>query len=86
MKTIVGAVIESVKNLKDVIILTCFALSVFALLGLQVYMGVLTQKCILTPPENITAEEFFAWGNNSAHWFRKNGPEDVPYLCGNSSQ
>lgn len=86
MKTIVGAVIESVKNLKDVIILTCFALSVFALLGLQVYMGVLTQKCILTPPENITADEFLAWGSNSSHWFRKNGPEDVPYLCGNSSQ
>ena len=42
MKTIVGAVIESVKNLKDVIILTCFSLSVFALLGLQIYMGVLT--------------------------------------------
>lgn len=39
MKTIVGAVIESVKNLKDVIILTCFSLSVFALLGLQVSHG-----------------------------------------------
>ncbi len=36
LKTIVGAVIESVKNLRDVIILTVFALSVFALLGLQV--------------------------------------------------
>ena len=36
LKTIVGAVIESVKNLRDVIILTLFALSVFALLGLQV--------------------------------------------------
>ena len=41
-----GAVIESVKNLRDVIILTVFSLSVFALLGLQIYMGVLTQKCI----------------------------------------
>ena len=39
--------IESVKNLKDVIILTCFALAIIALLGLQLYMGVLTQKCIL---------------------------------------
>ena len=46
LKTIVGAVIESVKNLRDVIILTVFSLSVFALLGLQIYMGVLTQKCI----------------------------------------
>lgn len=41
-----GAVIESVKNLRDVIILTMFSLSVFALMGLQIYMGVLTQKCI----------------------------------------
>ena len=51
LKTIVGAVIESVKNLRDVIILTVFSLSVFALLGLQIYMGVLTQKCIRTFPE-----------------------------------
>lgn len=50
LKTIVGAVIESVKNLKDVIILTCFSLSIFALLGLQIYMGVLTHKCIYLPP------------------------------------
>ena len=35
LKTIVGAVIESVKNLRDVIILTCFTLTVFALIGLQ---------------------------------------------------
>ena len=41
-----GAVIESVKNLRDVVILTVFSLSVFALLGLQIYMGVLTQKCV----------------------------------------
>lgn len=43
LKTIVGAVIESVKNLRDVIILTMFSLSVFALMGLQLYMGILTQ-------------------------------------------
>ena len=39
------------KNLRDVIILTVFSLSVFALLGLQIYMGVLTQKCIKQFPE-----------------------------------
>ena len=42
------------KNLRDVIILTVFSLSVFALLGLQIYMGVLTQKCIKTFPEERT--------------------------------
>ena len=56
LKTIVGAVIESVKNLRDVIILTVFSLSVFALLGLQIYMGVLTQKCIRNFPEDLAAK------------------------------
>ena len=37
LKTIVSAIVYSVKNLRDVIILTLFALAVFALLGLQVY-------------------------------------------------
>lgn len=85
MKTIVGAVIESVKNLKDVIILTCFSLSVFALLGLQVYMGVLSQKCVLNPPQNLTDEEWHAWCSNETHWYHK-APDLPPYLCGNSSQ
>lgn len=57
LKTIVGAVIESVKNLRDVIILTMFSLSVFALMGLQIYMGVLTQKCVREFPMD------GSWGN-----------------------
>jgi voltage-gated sodium channel type IV alpha len=47
LKKIVGAIVYSVENLKDVIILTIFILAVFALLGLQVYMGVLTRICIV---------------------------------------
>ena len=47
LKVIVGAVIYSIKALKDVIILTVFTLAVFALIGLQIYMGVLTQICIV---------------------------------------
>ena len=75
MKTIVGAVIESVKNLRDVIILTMFSLSVFALMGLQIYMGVLTQKCIhKMSPEfydendmlyNVTYGEWHGWFANA---------------------
>jgi voltage-gated sodium channel type II alpha len=65
LKTIVGAVIESVKNLRDVIILTMFSLSVFALMGLQIYMGVLTQKCIKNFPSD------GSWGNLSGeNWER----------------
>ncbi|XP_069021396.1 sodium channel protein type 4 subunit alpha B isoform X2 [Embiotoca jacksoni] len=50
LKTIVGALIQSVKKLADVMILTVFCLSVFALIGLQLFMGNLRQKCVLTPP------------------------------------
>ncbi|XP_059479446.1 sodium channel protein para isoform X5 [Neocloeon triangulifer] len=90
LKTIVGAVIESVKNLRDVIILTLFSLSVFALLGLQIYMGVLTQKCI----KNFSADG--SWGNlshetwhkfmsNDSNWHYGDPPTADPPLCGNSS-
>lgn len=46
LKTIVGALIQSVKKLADVMILTVFCLSVFALIGLQLFMGNLKQKCV----------------------------------------
>uniref|UniRef100_A0A8C6LRV0 Sodium channel protein n=1 Tax=Nothobranchius furzeri TaxID=105023 RepID=A0A8C6LRV0_NOTFU len=46
LKTIVGALIQSVKKLTDVMILTVFCLSVFALIGLQLFMGLLRQKCV----------------------------------------
>uniref|UniRef100_H2UT89 Sodium channel protein n=1 Tax=Takifugu rubripes TaxID=31033 RepID=H2UT89_TAKRU len=49
LKTIVGALIQSVKKLSDVMILTVFCLSVFALIGLQLFMGNLRQKCVFWP-------------------------------------
>ncbi|XP_043549833.1 sodium channel, voltage-gated, type I-like, alpha isoform X1 [Chiloscyllium plagiosum] len=50
LKTIVGALIQSVKKLSDVMILTVFCLSVFALIGLQLFMGNLKHKCVRWPP------------------------------------
>ena len=64
LKTIVSAIIYSVKNLRDVIILTIFALAVFALLGLQVYMGVLSQICMKEFPWD-DPDTLAAWGNFS---------------------
>ncbi|XP_053120686.1 sodium channel protein type 5 subunit alpha-like [Hemicordylus capensis] len=46
LKVIVGALIQSVKKLTDVMILTVFCLSVFALIGLQLFKGHLKQKCV----------------------------------------
>uniref|UniRef100_A0A670JES9 Sodium channel protein n=1 Tax=Podarcis muralis TaxID=64176 RepID=A0A670JES9_PODMU len=56
LKTIVGALIQSVKKLSDVMILTVFCLSVFALIGLQLFMGNLRHKCLIWPPDNSTFE------------------------------
>jgi len=38
---------EAVRRLRDVIILTVFVLSIFALIGLQIYQGTLKQKCVV---------------------------------------
>nr|XP_055033108.1 sodium channel protein type 4 subunit alpha A isoform X1 [Misgurnus anguillicaudatus]XP_055033109.1 sodium channel protein type 4 subunit alpha A isoform X1 [Misgurnus anguillicaudatus]XP_055033111.1 sodium channel protein type 4 subunit alpha A isoform X1 [Misgurnus anguillicaudatus]XP_055033112.1 sodium channel protein type 4 subunit alpha A isoform X1 [Misgurnus anguillicaudatus] len=54
LKTIVGALIQSVKKMVNVMILTVFALAVFALIGLQLFMGNLRQKCIRWPIDNST--------------------------------
>uniref|UniRef100_G1R0A5 Sodium voltage-gated channel alpha subunit 11 n=1 Tax=Nomascus leucogenys TaxID=61853 RepID=G1R0A5_NOMLE len=46
LKVIVGALLRSVKKLVNVIILTFFCLSIFALVGQQLFMGSLDLKCI----------------------------------------
>lgn len=62
LKTIVGALFQSVKKLADVMILTVFCLSVFALIGLQLFMGLLQQKCVRLPPNISSVNETYANG------------------------
>ncbi|NXW95006.1 SCN5A protein, partial [Alopecoenas beccarii] len=95
LKTIVGALIQSVKKLADVMILTVFCLSVFALIGLQLFMGNLRHKCVrdytkfnftngtlyLDGRTWNTSEEFLS---DPVNYFIKNGTDDV-LLCGNST-
>ncbi|XP_010226082.1 PREDICTED: sodium channel protein type 4 subunit alpha [Tinamus guttatus] len=67
LKTIVGALIQSVKKLSDVMILTVFCLSVFALIGLQLFMGNLRNKCVRWPPpiNDTLMGEFMELGNDT---------------------
>uniref|UniRef100_A0A8D0EF05 Sodium channel protein n=1 Tax=Salvator merianae TaxID=96440 RepID=A0A8D0EF05_SALMN len=81
LKTIVGALIQSVKKLSDVMILTVFCLSVFALIGLQLFMGNLRHKCLIWPPDNSTFEEYI---EDESHFYVLEGQRDA-LLCGNSS-
>ncbi|KAM8848295.1 LOW QUALITY PROTEIN: sodium channel protein type 4 subunit alpha B-like [Synchiropus picturatus] len=65
LKTIVGALIQSVKKLADVMILTVFCLSVFALIALQLFMGNLRQKCVLMPSDQTVTFNLSAGSNHS---------------------
>ncbi|XP_041423282.1 sodium channel protein type 5 subunit alpha isoform X7 [Xenopus laevis] len=97
LKTIVGALIQSVKKLADVMILTVFCLSVFALIGLQLFMGHLKQKCVRDLQYfNATRMGLLDWSNETmwssyeefitdpANIYHKDGAKDA-LLCGNSS-
>ncbi|NWV49317.1 SCN5A protein, partial [Daphoenositta chrysoptera] len=84
LKIIVGALIQSVKKLADVMILTVFCLSVFALIGLQLFKGNLRQKCIRNTTEfcNKTWESYEAFMNDSAPLFIINSRVCPPgYKC-----
>ncbi|XP_010176899.1 PREDICTED: sodium channel protein type 1 subunit alpha-like, partial [Mesitornis unicolor] len=97
LKTIVGALIQSVKKLSDVMILTVFCLSVFALIGLQLFMGHLKNKCLFWPSENATTFEKYlapyfngtefdwtAYIENESNFYRIEGQKDH-LICGNST-
>ncbi|NXO42044.1 SCN5A protein, partial [Locustella ochotensis] len=83
LKIIVGALIQSVKKLADVMILTVFCLSIFALIGLQIFKGNLRQKCIRNTTDfcNKTWESYEKFANDSDDFARKSGTVDI-LLCG----
>ncbi|XP_041824815.1 sodium channel protein type 4 subunit alpha-like [Melanotaenia boesemani] len=99
LKTIVGALIQSVKKLADVMILTVFCLSVFALIGLQLFMGNLRQKCVRSTAHcingSLPANATFYCNNKNwttikdfiedeENYYKVEGAKDA-LICGNSS-
>ncbi|XP_035172675.1 sodium channel protein type 5 subunit alpha-like isoform X2 [Oxyura jamaicensis] len=89
LKIIVGALIQSVKKLANVMILTVFCLSVFALIGLQLFKGNLRQKCIRNYTDssireylqNKTWESYELFANYTEHFAKKADSSDI-LLCG----
>ena len=71
LKTIVSALLRAFKMLFEVILLTMFCLMVFAMFGLQVYKGVLRQKCVAivtgytTNPSQSYDEYYAIWIRDS---------------------
>lgn len=84
LKTIVGALFQSVKKLSDVMILTVFCLSVFALIALQLFMGNLRNKCIKIPTNGSINDGQLVFSDNftefnSTEYYNNAGE---CYLCG----
>ncbi|CAF3828874.1 unnamed protein product [Rotaria sordida] len=94
LKTIVNALVQSFISLRDVSVLSSFILSIFALIGLQLYMGVLRQKCVPTYESflnnsnissikfNMTYAIYLKEIDNEINWYKEN---DIFLLCGNAS-
>ncbi|XP_051835222.1 sodium channel protein type 10 subunit alpha [Antechinus flavipes] len=84
LKVIVGALIHSVKKLADVMVLTLFCLSVFALVALQLFKGNLRHKCTKNCTFFNTTKNFLSH-KKSDYLMLKPGTKDH-LLCGNGSE
>lgn len=66
----VNTLLKSIRMLSDVLILTTFFLCVFALIGLQLFVGIMQWKCVQTLPggwpEN--HNEFLQYLQNESEW------------------
>ncbi|XP_072506806.1 sodium channel protein type 10 subunit alpha [Notamacropus eugenii] len=87
LKVIVGALIHSVKKLADVMVLTVFCLSVFALVALQLFKGNLKHKCTKNCTFfNVTSDPY---GENKTwdfYYFKRRSDTMDYLLCGNGSE
>ena len=84
LKTIISALLKSMRMLAEVILLTLFCMMVFALFALQVYVGVLRQKCVSDIPAGTVLNdlEWMEYVKNESNWV----VDDEPFvICGNAS-
>ncbi|XP_073757951.1 sodium channel protein type 11 subunit alpha isoform X3 [Callorhinus ursinus] len=73
LKVIVGALLRSVKKLVDVMILTLFCLSIFTLVGQQLFMGSLNQRCLHNDCRNIDNPDDSCFEKKNSSEFRMCG-------------
>lgn len=85
LKKTVEALVQSVKRLDCVIILTLFCLSILAMIGLQLFMGTLKNKCVSWSMNTNTTEfDFHNHTTSPANYYYIPGHPD-PVVCGNRS-
>ena len=79
LKIIIKALLKSMRQLGDAIMLSLFCMMVLALFALQVYRGDLRNKCVAEPPPQVSWSD---WVTSPDHWLRV---DEEPQLCGNVS-
>lgn len=77
LKIIINALLKSLRQLGDAILLSLFCMMVLALFGLQVYRGELRNKCVQQVPPLVAWSD---WVNNPDNWLTV---DEGPQLCGN---
>uniref|UniRef100_A0A671DY36 Sodium channel protein type 7 subunit alpha n=1 Tax=Rhinolophus ferrumequinum TaxID=59479 RepID=A0A671DY36_RHIFE len=87
LKSYVGILLHCLKKLTGVIILALFFLSVFSLIGMELFMGKLKHKCLRWPQENETETLHNRTGNSryireTQNFYYLEG-EKYALLCGN---
>ncbi|GFR23957.1 sodium channel protein 60E [Trichonephila clavata] len=84
LKTIVNAMLHSLGMLAEVMTLTVFCLMVFALLALQLYVGLLRHKCVLNfPRQNVSHRAYALHVHNRSSWLLD--ADGQPAVCGNKT-
>lgn len=86
LKAMVNTLLKSIRMLSDVLILTTFFLCVFALIGLQLFVGVMQYKCVRDPPNGWPQDQeaFSAYLKNESNHYIFPG-DNMAVLCGNST-
>ncbi|KAJ7322133.1 hypothetical protein JRQ81_018420 [Phrynocephalus forsythii] len=85
LKVIIASLFQSVKKLANVMLLTVFSLAVFALVGLQLFMGNLKFKCVHKDFVNATYNSCKSDNPENDMMYRKMPDSSGPLLCGYSS-
>ncbi|XP_055365944.1 sodium channel protein type 4 subunit alpha B-like [Betta splendens] len=93
MRKTAEALVKSVKQLAGVFILTVSGLSILATIGLLLFMGSLSQKCVTTFSSNVTEPSFLDYNGNLSFITHIKRPGNYyylsdhidPLLCGNNS-
>lgn len=82
LRMMVNTLLSSIKMLWDVLILTMFFICIFALVGMQLFVGVLRNKCAEPMPSNLKIP-YEEYANNSSVWILDS--DEHPLVCGNDS-